>query len=133
MIIAAADTHAAIWYLFSDPRLGSAASAFIDAAIDSGDHIGVSAISLAEMVYLIEKGRIPGSALNDLCTACADPDSVFQHIPLDEKIAMKMTEVSRLDIPDLPDRIIAATAHLRGIPVLSRDRRIRSSAIRTIW
>jgi PIN domain nuclease of toxin-antitoxin system len=46
---------------------------------------------------------------------------------------MKMTEVSLLDIPDLPDRIIAATAHLRGIPVLSRDGRIRSSPIRTIW
>jgi PIN domain nuclease of toxin-antitoxin system len=59
MIIAIADTHAAIWYLFSDPRLGRAASAFIDAAIANGDHIGVSAISLAEMVYLIEKGRIP--------------------------------------------------------------------------
>ena len=50
MIVAIADTHAAIWYLFSDPRLGSAASAFIDDAIAKGDHIGVSAISLAEMV-----------------------------------------------------------------------------------
>lgn len=65
MITAIADTHAAIWYLFSDPQLGSAASAFIDAAIANGDHIGVSAISLAEMVYLIEKRRIPSSALND--------------------------------------------------------------------
>lgn len=85
------------------------------------------------MVYLTEKGRIPTSALQDLFTACADPDSVFQHVPLDEKVAMNMTEVSRDDIPDLPDRIIAATAHLRRIPVLSRDRRIRSSTIQTIW
>jgi PIN domain nuclease of toxin-antitoxin system len=30
MIIALADTHAAIWYLFSDARLSKAASAFID-------------------------------------------------------------------------------------------------------
>lgn len=28
MIVAIADTHAVIWYLFSDPRLGKAASAF---------------------------------------------------------------------------------------------------------
>jgi PIN domain nuclease of toxin-antitoxin system len=117
MITAIADTHTAIWYLFSDPQLGSTASAFIDAAVANGDHVGVSAISLAEMVYLIEKGRIPAGALTDLCTAFADPDSVFQHVPVDDKVAVKMAEVSRDQIPDLPDRIIAATAHLRGIPV----------------
>jgi hypothetical protein len=42
MIAAIADTHAAIWYLFSDPRLGRAASAFIDATVAAGNHIGVS-------------------------------------------------------------------------------------------
>ena len=133
MIVAVADTHAAIWYLFSDPRLGKAASAFIDGAIATGNHIGVSAITLAEMVYLIEKGRIPANALKDLHNAIADPKSVLQHIPVDDAVAMKMTEVSRQDIPDLPDRVIAATAYLRGIPVLSRDGDIRSSTITTIW
>ena len=54
-----ADTHTTLWYLFSDPRLGGAASAFIDATVADGNHIGVSAISPAEMVYLIEKSRIP--------------------------------------------------------------------------
>lgn len=133
MMVAVADTHAAIWYLFSDPRLGKAASAFIDDAIAKGNYIGVSAISLAEMVYLVEKERIPANALNDLHAAIADPKSVLQHIPLDEAVAMKMAEVSRKDIPDLPDRVIAATAQLLGIPVLSRDARIRSSTITTIW
>ena len=133
MIVAIADTHAAIWYLFSDPRLGSAASAFIDATIANGDHIGVSAISLAEMVYLIEKGRIPANALTDLHAAIADLNTVLQHVPLDENVATKMREVSRQDIPDLPDRVIAATAQLRGVLVLSRDSRIRTSTVQTIW
>jgi len=69
MIVAIADTHTAIWYLFSDPRLGKAASAFIDETIAKGDHVGVSAISIAEMIYLVEKGRIPANALNDLRAA----------------------------------------------------------------
>jgi len=133
MIVAIADTHAAIWYLFSDRRLGLAASAFIDSTIAKGDHIGVSAISVAEMVYLIEKGRIPANALQDLHTATADPNAVLQHVPLDENIAMKMAEFSRQDLPDLPDRVIAATAHFYGVPVLSRDHRIRSSKIQSIW
>lgn len=65
MVIAIADTHTTLWYLFSDSRLGRAASAFIDAAIADDDHIGVSAISVAEMIYLTEKGRIPATALTE--------------------------------------------------------------------
>ena len=133
MIAAIADTHTAIWYLFSDPRLGKRASAFIDDTIAKGDFVGISAISIAEMVYLIEKGRIPGNALNDLHAATADPRAVLQHVPLDENIAMKMAEVPRQDLPDLPDRVIAATALFHGVPVLSRDGRIRSSQVQTIW
>ena len=41
MIAAVADTHAAIWYLFSDPRLGKAASAFIDDTIAKGNYIAL--------------------------------------------------------------------------------------------
>jgi len=133
MIVAIADTHAAIWYLFSDSRLGSAASSFIDNAIAQGDHIGVSAISVAEMVYLIEKKRIPANALNDLHIAIANPEAVLQHVPVDENVAVKMAEIPRQDLPDLPDRVIAATALFYGVPVLSRDRRVRSSTIKTIW
>jgi PIN domain nuclease of toxin-antitoxin system len=133
MIVAIADTHTAIWYLFSDPRLGKAASAFIDDTIAKGDHIGVSAITIAEMVYLIEKGRIPANALNDLHAATADQKAVLRHLAVDEAIAIKMTEIPRQDLPDLPDRLIAATALFFSVPVLSRDKRIRSSNIQTIW
>ncbi len=133
MIVAIADTHTAIWYLFSDPRLGSGASAFIEAAIARGDHIGVSALSLAEMIYLIEKGRIPAGALDDLQAAIGDPKAVLQHVAFDENIAMEMRKIPRRDVPDLPDRIIAATAQLRGVPLLSRDGRVRSSRVATIW
>ncbi len=133
MIVAIADTHATIWYLFSDPRLGSAASAFIDDVIAKGDHIGVSAITIAEMVYLIEKGRIPATSLNELHTATADPGAVLRHVPFDQNVAMKMTEVPRQEVPDLPDRVIGATALFYSVPVLSRDSRILSSSIWSIW
>jgi PIN domain nuclease of toxin-antitoxin system len=132
MIVAIADTHATIWYLYSDPRL-SAASAFIDETVAAGDHIVISAITIAEMIYLIEKGRIPTGTLDDLRAATADPASVLRHVAFDEGIATKMAEVPRRQIPDLPDRVIGATALLYGVPVLSRDNRIRSSNVRTVW
>ena len=77
------------------------------------------------MVYLIEKRRIPATALADVLAAIADPKTVLQEVPLDAGIAVKMSEVPRDEIPDLPDRIIAATAQFYGIPLLSRDARIR--------
>jgi PIN domain nuclease of toxin-antitoxin system len=113
--------------------LGKDASEFIDRAIASGDHIGISAISFGEMVYLIEKGRIEANSLDDLLAAIADPRSVLRQVVLDDAIAVAMRQIPRQDIPDLPDRVIAATALLHGIPVLSRDSRIRSSSIKTIW
>ena len=133
MIVAIADTHTTIWYLFSDSRLGKAASEFIDGAIAKGDHIGVSAISIAEMIYLVEKGRIPASAIWDLDDATANPKAVLRYVPLDGHVAMKMAEIPRQDVPDLPDRVVAATALFYKVPVLSRDGRIRSSDIETIW
>jgi PIN domain nuclease of toxin-antitoxin system len=133
MIAAIADTHTAIWYLFSDGRLGRAASAFIDGTSANGDHIGISAISLAEMVYLIERERIPPTALDDVVAAITDSKNVLKLVALDDKIAIGMRDIQRQQIPDLPDRIIAATAHLFGVPVLSRDGRIRASNIQTIW
>jgi predicted nucleic acid-binding protein len=44
-----------------------------------------------------------------------------------------MPRALRSEIPDMPDRIIAATAIHLGVPVLSRDGRIRASSVRTIW
>jgi PIN domain nuclease of toxin-antitoxin system len=89
MIVAIADTHATIWYLYSDPWLGNAASALIDRSVAAGDHIGISAITIAEMVYLIEKGRIPSAALNDLQAATADPASVLRQVPFDETTLLR--------------------------------------------
>ena len=71
MILAIADSHTTIWYLFSDSRLGKAVADFMNSTIAQGDHIRVSAITIAEIIYLVEKGRIPASAVLDLHDATA--------------------------------------------------------------
>ena len=55
MIAGVADTHTALWYLFNDGRPSVAAGDFIDKAAAAGSQIVVSSISMAEIVYLIEK------------------------------------------------------------------------------
>jgi PIN domain nuclease of toxin-antitoxin system len=133
MIAGVADTHAALWYLLKNPRLSVTARQFIEDAAENGDDIVVSAISLAEIVYLVEKKRLPVSAYYDLQKALTDPNYVIVEAPFNIQIVDAMRRVPRADIPDMPDRIVAATAVYFGAPVISRDGRIRASGLQTIW
>lgn len=133
MTAGVADTHAALWYLLKNPRLSTTARIFIDEAASAGNSIMLSPISLAEIVYLVEKNRLPIAAYNDLKVALADPDCVIEEAPFNAEIVEAMRRVSRADVPDMPDRIVAATAVYFGVPVISRDGRIRSSKIKTVW
>jgi PIN domain nuclease of toxin-antitoxin system len=133
MIAGVADTHAALWYLFGDPRLSIPAKAAFDTAANSRRKVLLSVISPAEVVYLIEKNRLPASAYADLKKALHDPDHVLQEAPVTAEIINAMVDVPRADIPDMPDRIVAATAVYFGVPTISRDGRIRASNVQTVW
>ena len=133
MIAAVADTHVALWYLLRNPRLSGPARNFIDHTAAEGDEIALSPISLAEIVYLTEKNRLPVEVYDELRKAPADPGFVIEEAPFTSAIVDAMRLVPRSDIPDMPDRIVAATAVYFGVPVISCDGRIRASNIRTIW
>lgn len=130
---AVADTHAAIWCLFADPRLSASARSAFDQAASEGRKVLVSAMTFAEMVYLVEKRLIPQEVYNRLCGALADPDHVLSETPLTGTIAESMRRVPREQVPDLPNRIVAATALYFNVPVISRDSRILASDLTTIW
>ena len=133
MIRAIADTHAVIWYIYDDARLSTTAKIAMQDAAAKGDQIGISAISLAETVYLVEKGRVAPATLDRLLTALDQPDSVLIEIAVDRLVVWAMRSVDRASIPDFPDRIIAATAVRLGIPLISRDGKIQASGVTTIW
>lgn len=133
MIAGVADTHTALWHLFDDARLSRQAADLIDQAAAARNRIAVSSISLAEVVYLIEKNRLPPSAYDDLKLALADPDHVLKEAPFTVEIVDALRQVPRLAVPDMPDRIVAATALYFGAPVISRDARIRASGVQTVW
>src|ERR1039458_8172913 len=134
MIAGVADTHAAVWYLFGDLRLSARAKDFIDQAAADRRTIEISPISLAEVLYLVEKkNRLPASAFDDLQGALDNPKHVFKEAPFTRDVVKAMQQVSREDIPDMPDRIVAATAVYLGVRVISRDGKIRASNVQTIW
>ena len=133
MIRAIADTHALIWYLFDDKRLSRPAKHFMDNAAKNGEQIGFSAISVIEIVYLVEKEKIKPETLERLLEATGTSDAAFVEIPVTGEIANEMRSISRESIPDMPDRIIAATGLSLNIPIISRDGKIKVSKIKTLW
>jgi PIN domain nuclease of toxin-antitoxin system len=133
MIRAVADTHALYWYLDADSRLSKAAKAAIDSANQNGDQIGVSSISLIEIAYLAEKGRVPTIAFDRIVGLLNLPNGVFEEVQVEKQVADVLRKIDRAQVPDMPDRIIAATALILGVPVISRDGKIQSSIVTTIW
>jgi PIN domain nuclease of toxin-antitoxin system len=127
------DTHAAVWYLQRDSRLSKAAEDAIDRAIQAGDPAYVASISVVELTYLVEKGRVPAAALEILRESLTDPSSGFSVLPLDLAVADALAKIPRKDVPALPDRVIAATAAALQLPLVTKDGRIRATNLETIW
>ena len=135
MIRAVADTHVVIWHLYQSPRLSKTVKQVIEDAVTTGQRIAISSITLAEIVYLIEKQRIHHEAFDLLWTALgrSDVTPIFQEIVLTKEVIREMQAISRQEVPDLPDRLIAATALYLNVPLLTRDAKIRATQIETIW
>jgi len=130
---AVTDTHALIWYLQDDARLSSEASAHFDGCEHDGGRIRIASISLVEVIYLSEKGRIPAETLASLLSELRTPDTILEVVGLDLAVVLQIPNVPRSVVPDMPDRIIAATALALGLPLITRDAKIRHSRISTVW
>ena len=133
MIAGVVDTHAALWYLLRNPRLSVTARKFMDDAAAAGNDILLSPISLAELVYLTEKNKLPISAYDELKEALENHEHVIEEAPFHSGIVEALRLVPRDAVPDMPDRIVAATAVYFAVPVISRDGKIRASNVQCIW
>ncbi|MEH2249750.1 type II toxin-antitoxin system VapC family toxin [Nostoc sp.] len=114
-------------------RLSTTAQNTIAQIASSGDQVALSSITLAEIVYLSKKGRISPLTLEQLLASVDTTDALLVEVPFTRQIAEALPLVNRSQVPDLPDRIIAATALYLGVPVISRDSKIKLSSVNTIW
>ena len=104
----------------------------MDEAAAAGKPIYVSSISLVEMIYLIEKKRLPAKDWLNLIRALRSPTSSFELVPINLAVVRAMRRISRSEVPDMPDRIIAATAFHLNLPLVTRDAKIRAAKLTTI-
>jgi PIN domain nuclease of toxin-antitoxin system len=127
------DTHGLIWYLEDSPLLGTQAQQAFDACDRGECFIHVPTICLVEIIYLQEKGRIAPHLLLQLQAELNAGNTGLLLANLTLEVTIALASIPRNDIPDMPDRIVAATAVYLGYPVISRDRQIQLSSVNTIW
>jgi PIN domain nuclease of toxin-antitoxin system len=128
------DTHPLIWALSDDTRLSNLAkTAFTEA--DTGQAvIIIPAIVAVEMIYLTDKGRIAVHLVDDLLAKVCTPGLSYSLGELTATVITALRKIPRGLIPDMPDRIIAATAAAQGCPLLTCDRAIIASGlVSVIW
>jgi PIN domain nuclease of toxin-antitoxin system len=126
------DTHAWVWWIEQDPRLGDKAIAALD-SLPADRRPFLCNISLWEVATLVERGRLTLDVpLREWLDAAAHPRSV-RLLPLSPRIAAEIARLPDSFHRDPADRIIVSTSRVHQIPVLTHDDGIRRSRLVTRW
>lgn len=127
------DTHVLLWWTDNAKELSLRARSAIEKERKIGD-LRISAISVWEICLLVKTGRL---ALRvDIDTWLGDMMAIpfLQVIPIDATIAKTAVFLPNWSHKDPADRIIVATALRLGVPLVTKDEKIRhSKLVRTIW
>jgi PIN domain nuclease of toxin-antitoxin system len=126
------DTHVVVWLAFDPGQLSKNAKAAINDARRSGEGLAISDITLLELATLSNKGRIRLDI--SLESFLREVETRFVVLPISGRACVRMLGLPATYPKDPADRIIAATALVEGLALLTADREIRRSrALRTIW
>lgn len=127
------DTHAWIWWLSNPDEISRAAREAIDGAMDK-EEVLISSISTWEISLLVRKGRLELTMPVEDWVARSEALPFIQFVPLDNRIALRSNQLPGEIHDDPADRIIVATALTLGVPLVSKDTRIRDYPhVATIW
>ncbi len=111
-------------------RMGSKAKQIFIEAESGLSLIYIPAMVLAEIGYLAERKKIDAN-LRLVENYCQQFESLFFE-PITKEIIFRSFEID--DIPELHDRLIAATAYVRNIPLITNDAIIAASRfVSTVW
>ncbi len=123
------DTHSLVWYFTKNQRLSKKALQAFEQTVKKGVLI-IPAVVLAEIIFISKKGKITLS-FEDTLKKVEEYDN-FDIATLDVDILKEANNIES-DM-EMHDKLIVATAlYFKGV-LITRDKKIKESAIiSTIW
>jgi PIN domain nuclease of toxin-antitoxin system len=130
------DTHAWFWAVLDSPRLSRRARAALS-AVSAQERVGLAAISLKEAAWQLARGRVVVDERFrpwPLWLRTAASLAHIEILPLTVDVAIESEQLGDLFPPDPADSLIAATARVHDLTLITSDIGIRKSgAVRTLW
>ncbi len=125
------DTHIVVWLALDPTRLSRKATAAIIEARSSGG-VAIAGVTLWELAMLAIRERIQLTA--SLESFLREVEERFVVLPLTGEIARRSVQFTERYPLDPMDRIIGATALIEGIPLVTKDEKIRASKeVSFVW
>jgi PIN domain nuclease of toxin-antitoxin system len=121
------DTHILIRWLGDARKLSRVQLRTLESAVQRGEPVALSAISLLEIAVLSSGERPPLKVPLDEFFQDLNSNPVFRLLPLTYEVAREVASLSILRDP--ADRAIAATARVHRLRLVTSDQRIIESKL----
>jgi len=129
------DTHTLLWYLNDSSKLSARALSALENAERKRLGNPCSGNCPDRTTISSRKGRdIFESDLQLIISNLNSSSSALTFAPLTQSVAEDIENISRPTVPDMPDRLIAATAFSLNLPLVSKDGSIRKLRnVNVVW
>ncbi|HXG89136.1 MAG TPA: type II toxin-antitoxin system VapC family toxin [Vicinamibacterales bacterium] len=126
------DTHAWIWWIHGDARLGRATLAALD-QLDAAHRPSISAISLWEVAMLVSRGRVAFDCTLEAWLEKAAHPLTVRTLPITPQIAADVAHLPEALTRDPADRLIVSTGRVHGLRIVTKDAVIADSGLLRRW
>lgn len=126
------DTHALVWWVSSPEKLSKRARRTVEEALAQGGLL-VSSIAAWEIAVLVKKGRLRLDRPVEAWLGRVEAIPEVEFVPVDNAIALRSVAIEGLH-DDPADRMIVATAMVRGLVLVTKDKRLcEYGLVETVW
>ena len=123
------DTHMLLWFIADDPKLSGRAKG---ALVDPANERWLSPISLLEIALKVRLGKLPLSARFGALFPAQLTVNRIQLLPLEPQHIEPLTTLP-LHHKDPFDRLLAATAVVAGLTLVSADPAFDAYGLTRLW
>ena len=113
------DTHVLLWWALDPDRLSDTATVTLEAMEDRGGY--ASSISIWELGIKVQRGQLELPITVDELARRIERGGVVELVPVDTTTWLRTLSLD-WSHRDPADRVIVATALMKEVPVLTKDR-----------